>query len=160
MTKFLMRVAEGLGPNEEKQGLLEKIHEDQKKYDKALEHTLFIITQYSELEKADILGKFFVAFLEGKIDLEDFKLYAGVINQLFPNEIKYMENELFRGGKYAADIRNAYKSAVVQRLTSLGLCYEEIKVGSRLYGNEIGSSVYRDTRLTKFGQTFFRIALS
>lgn len=155
---FIKRVSENIDTETEKDKLLEKINKDKKKYNESLQQMIYILSQYSNTEKADILGRFYVAFLKGWIDIEKLQMYADLINQLMPNELKYMIREIY-GAKYTADIKFGYKAASVRRLVALGLCYEEITAqSSPLMDHGVEVSISRYLHLTAFGNTFFRIA--
>lgn len=155
---FIKRVSENVDTEIEKDKLLEKINKDKKKYNESLQQMIYILSQYSNNEKADILGRFYVAFLKGWIDIKELQMYADLINQLMPNELKYMIDEIY-GAKYSADLKFGYKAASVRRLVALGLCYEEIRAhSSPLMAHGVEISISRSWHLTAFGETFFRIA--
>ncbi len=155
---FVKSTADGVDNDEERLKILEKVQKNKKEYNKSLEYMLYILSHYSDTEKAVILGRFYLAFLRGIIKFERLQMYAEIVHQLLPYELKYMKNEL-DGSKYSAEIKFAYSAPSVRRLVALGLCFEEIKAhSSPLMASGVEISITRHLKLTRFGADFFKIA--
>ena len=84
---FIKQVSDNINTEEEKNKLFEKINKNKKKYNKSLEQIIYILSHYNNTEKAEILGRFYVAFLKDQIDFEQLQMYAEIVNQLMPNEL-------------------------------------------------------------------------
>lgn len=158
LVKFIEKASIGIDCYNEGQKIYENMQKDKKKFNESLEYMIYILSVYSHEEKADILARFFVAFLRGVIKYDQLQMYADLINQLMPNELRYIRNELY-GAQYLSDIRTAYTSAVANRMIALGLSYEEIRAqSSPLMAHGVNISIFRELKITKFGHTFFNIA--
>ncbi len=98
---------------------------DEKKSKKELEQILLIIDRFIEEEKADMLAKIYIAYLDGKIDWSQFVAYSVVLDRFLPGDYKYYSTSLNFNAQNNSEID------ILLRLSGLGLLIEENRKEAR-----------------------------
>ncbi|MBO6231160.1 MAG: hypothetical protein J6O50_11410 [Ruminiclostridium sp.] len=98
---------------------------DEKKSKKELEHILLIIDRFIEEEKADMLAKIYIAYLDSKIDWSQFVAYSVVLDRFLPGDYSYYSSS------FNFNVQNNSEIDILLRLSGLGLLIEETRKEAR-----------------------------
>lgn len=138
--------------DEEKRDYYKKIVRDNPaKRDKELEHILIIINRYVHINKAELLAKFYLAYLDEEIDWNSFSKAAEILDRLLPGDFQELENNSW------SDLNDSDVSDSLLRLISLGLVITHSKAVNVVAGTlVIPDAEIKDYELTIFGSMFLR----
>ena len=116
---FLESIASGIADDKTRQQHIDKINQSNESRDKELEYLLVLIDRYVSADKPVLLGKLYLAFLDGKIIWEELTMYAEVVDRFLYLDCRTL---LSCDGKITVH-RNIGGESVL-RLVALGLMTE------------------------------------
>jgi hypothetical protein len=121
-----------------------------------LEYLLVVLEKYLEYEKAGLLAKLYIAYLDEIIDWNKFLAYSVVVNQILSQDIEILLKFKTRKGLNKTDINDI---SIILRLSSLGLV--EVVNGYSVYESGpragVAFNIYEhDYRITEFGKVFIK----
>ncbi|GAB3724040.1 hypothetical protein GCM10027594_05120 [Hymenobacter agri] len=130
LSRFLLQL-QGIKP-EEKQAFIREMVFDPDFKKRVGENLVLVLDRLNDMEKADVLGRLFRAYVAGRIDYPLFGRFAGIVDRAFLPD-------LFRLRQFNAD--SAGDDAVFA-LESLGLVYLSVIGGGNasLDGTDGGSA--------------------
>lgn len=134
LTQFVNGMNAGIVDVARKEEIRQRLLDDDKQTAKELEYILVLIDNYFDEEKSRLLAVFYLAYLDGMLDWEEFVVCSKIIDDLFVKDILLIKSN---GGT---------RSDVYQRLVSKGLIR-----------SDMGSQLNPRTRL---GDQFLRCLLS
>lgn len=121
-----------------------------------LEFLLILIERYVGFEKPNMLGKLYVAYIDGTINWNELAMYAEVLDRFLPGDWNLMD-------KYRLSLFTPESIDIdgVQRLISMGLVTESMR-NVPLFdrdGNNTGSFDVEGYGLTRFGSKLSSIIM-
>ena len=149
LKSFITAVNSGTGNPEELDKRREKFLTNAKFRKQELEFLLILIERYIGFEKPNMLGKLYVAYINGVIDWNELSMYAEVVDRFLPGDWNLLdEDRLSLFTPESIDIDG------IQRLLSMGLVTERMKkvnffTGS---GDKIQTVDMEGYALTRFGE--------
>lgn len=165
LISFINALNKGCTDEEKRSDYIDKLKANEKFRNQELEYILVLIERYIGTTKPEMLGRIYLAYLDGKISWEEFTMYAEVIDRFFPSDyriLKICDNVV---------ITRNIGSEPLLRLMSQGLVAEvyyneSLPFGSRpkktylgAYHNPWSSSgqFERMYQRTEFGEKLIRI---
>lgn len=149
LKSFITAVNTGTGEPGELEERRKKFLSNAKFRKQELEFLLILIERYVGFEKPNMLGKLYVAYIDGIINWNELTMYAEVVDRFLPGDWELLdEYRLSLFTPESVDIDG------VQRLISMGLVTEAMRK-TNLFdgnGNTIGSFDIEGYGLTRFGQ--------
>lgn len=124
INSFINEVNNGIKDENELQKLRNKLSGNDESRNKELEYILLIIDRYMNAEKPAKLAKLYLAYLDEKINWNDFLKYSEVIDRFLPGDCKV----LCLSATYRTE--NDSNTDAIQRLIALGLIIEDIRKSS------------------------------
>ena len=151
LAAFIAALNRGAAKDEQREYYKSKITDDPDSRNKELEYVLVVIERYTNSDKAQMLAKLYLAYLNERISWQDFTKYSEVLDRLMPGDYTELCNGIW------SDINDADVSDSLLRLVSLGLVVSHNK-GVKT-GDSPGSLVFpdaavKDYEITKFGSIF------
>ncbi|MBR1432886.1 hypothetical protein [Ruminococcus sp.] len=107
---------------------------EEKKGKKELEYILLIIDRFIEEEKAVMLGKLYLSYLNRQINWEEFTLFSEMVDRFLPNDYLSLQSD------YIFKTHRGVGSEPFLRLEGLGLIIEDIRkadIGTKVKGEMI-----------------------
>lgn len=130
-----------------------RIDRDPKKGEKELGRVMIILNKSIERKKAEILGRFFQAYVCRRIDWDDFCDFSDALDRLFISDIPLLQ-KLLHGDVINPEEKEAYKG---DRLSAMGLVDTKVNYAETTVG---GINISRNIRITEFGRRFIQYGLS
>lgn len=149
LKSFIKAVNTGTGKADELEKRQKKFLSNAQFRKRELEFLLILIERYVGFEKPDMLGKLYVAYIEGVINWNEMSMYAEVIDRFLPGDWGFLDKyELSRVTPESIDID------AVQRLISMGLVTETMKKANffNASGDKISTVDIEGYVLTRFGE--------
>ena len=151
LASFISALNNKVASEEQREKYKRKVTENAKQRNHELEYILLLIDRYINSEKADILAKLYLSYLDEKLTWFDFTKYAEVLDRFLPGDL----SELKLG--YWPEINDQFVSDSLLRLVSLGLVVfhnTDVNIDNTvgtLVIPEHSSKVYE---MTEFGSVF------
>ena len=117
---FFEEINKGCIDSDKLQKRKSKFEENLKFRNQELEYCMLPIDRYISSDKAKMLAKLYLSYLDNTISWTEFAEFAEIIDRLFPSDFWWMSEFMYRGGVHKKDFPNADLSPVL-RLQSLGL---------------------------------------
>lgn len=117
LRKFINSFNRGLATPDEVEKYKERF--TGKKHDSELAYILVVLDKYLDLQKPEILSKLYLAYLDGKIDMDELCAYAETLDRILIKDLKC----LFAKDEYTIATNTHCIPAELLRLTGVGLMY-------------------------------------
>lgn len=117
---FILEFSRGVASDEARKKLRARIQNDPQKRKQELEYILVLIDRYLSSDKSEMLAKLYCAYLDDRIDWQEFSMYAEVIDRLFPKDLEFLKLP-----PYYFEMYGHHGSESILRLVSLGLMVED-----------------------------------
>lgn len=115
---FIDEFNRGTVDEEERQLHIQKYQANKKSMEKELEYIILLIDRYLDINKPQLLAKFYLCYLDEIISWDDFCVYAGIIEKLLVSDINCLR-EIYK--KELITSNDNYPEDSLLRLSSLGL---------------------------------------
>ncbi len=153
LASFVMALNNGIIDEEKRKHYKAAIKDAPKQRDQELKYILILVDRYINSDKAKMLAKLYLAYLDENIDWNTFSKASDVLDRLLPGDFQELEK------CHWFDLEDSAVSDALLRLISLGLVVSHNK-GAKA-ANTVGTivipdSTIKDYELTNFGQTFLR----
>ena len=153
LASFVMALNNGITDEETQKYYRDAVKDNPKRRDQELEYILILIDRYIHSDKAEMLAKLYLNYLNGSIDWNTFSKASEVLDRMLPGDFQELEN------RFWLDLDDLYVSDSLLRLVSLGLVISHNK-GTHV-ANTVGTliipdSTIKDYELTEFGSAFLR----
>ena len=153
LAAFVLAFNNGITDDEKKEHYKSVINSDQKQRNRELEYILILLDRYIHYDKAEMLAKLYLAYLDGKIDWTTLAKAAEVLDRLLPSDYPELLNQCW------PDLDDSDVPDSLLRLISLGLVISHSKGAT--VNNTVGSIVLpaekkKDYELTGFGKTLLQ----
>lgn len=132
---FLEEINKGCVSNDDIKKRREKFEKNSKFRDQELEYCIVLLDRYISLDKAKMLAKFYLSYLDGIISWLEFAEFSEIIDRLLPSDFEWMYQFMCYGGIHKKDFPQSDLSPVL-RLQSLGL----VMAQTDLLWGEMGQS--------------------
>lgn len=123
LKSFIKAVNTGTGEPGELEERREKFLSNARFRKQELEYLLILIERYVGFAKPDMLGKLYVAYIDGIIDWNELTIYAEVVDRFLPGDC-----ETLQSSKQFITVYNLGSESLL-RLMALGLLVEESQHG-------------------------------
>ena len=123
LKSFIKAVNTSIGKPGELEERREKFLSNAKFRKQELEYLLILIERYVGFEKPDILGKLYVAYIDGVIGWNELTMYAEVVDRFLPGDYNKRQSS-----KQFITVHNLGSESLL-RLMALGLLVEESQHG-------------------------------
>lgn len=147
---FIKAINTGTGKPGELEERREKFLSNAKFRKQELEYLLILIERYVGFVKPEMLGKLYVAYIDGIIDWNELTMYAEVIDRFLPGDREYFLTEKALYRTISTPIPDAFI-----RLSAFGL-YEEymtdVSVPTTLGSITIPAKQEKTYKITGFGE--------
>ena len=117
---FLEEINIGCADNDKLQQRRKKFEENSKFRNQELEYCMVLIDRYISSDKAKMLAKLYLSYLDDIISWSEFAEFSEIIDRLLPSDFWWMFEFMCHGGIHKKDFPNTDLSPVL-RLQSLGL---------------------------------------
>ena len=115
MAAFVQAMNDGI-PDEKCRALYKmRISADERKRNRELEYILVLIDRYMRPDKAKMLAKLYLAYLDERIVWDEFVKYAEVVDRLLPGDYEELQQKIW------TDINDSFVSDNLLRLGASGL---------------------------------------
>lgn len=151
LARFLLSFQNGI-EDVKRQKFKDRMQDDKVFAQKQLDYLLIILERYLQEEKADVLSKLFLAYLDEKITWDKFSSYSVSLDFLMIEDIKLLGR--FRISTYSHGSEN---SSSIARLVVSGFFIEEMPIAGLAEENNalvIKQPSFREYALTNDGYTF------
>ena len=118
LAAFVSALNHGVEDDEKREYYKKRIEEDPKTRNSELELILILIDRYIQKDKAEMLSKLYLAYLDNTISWLDFTKYAEVVDRFLPNDFDVLKSATTY--KTEQDL----ETDSLQRLIALGLVIE------------------------------------
>lgn len=118
LASFVVALNNGIADEEKREHYKNAVKDHPKRRDKELEYILILIDRYIHSDKAKMLSKLYLAYLDDIITWIDFTKYAEVIDRFLPDDY----NVLKSAATYKTE--RDLETDSLQRLIALGLVIE------------------------------------
>lgn len=150
---FVVALNNGIVDEEKREYYRNAMKNDPMQRDKEIEYILLLIDRYIHSDKAKMLAKLYLVFLDGGIDWNTFSKSSEILDRLLPGDY-----ETLQIGDWP-DVEDTSASDSLLRLVSLGLVVSHNR-GTTM-NNTVGTiiipiSTIKDYELTAFGEAFLR----
>ena len=123
LKSFIKAVNTGSGKPEELEDRREKFLSNAKFRKQELEYLLILIERYVGFVKPDMLGKLYVAYIDGTIEWNELTMYAEIVDRFLPGDYERLQS-----ADHFITVYN-HGSESLLRLMALGLLVEESQYG-------------------------------
>ena len=150
---FLNEISNGTVDNEKKKVYLRRITKNKAIFQHELEYVLTILDRFISEDKSRLLGRLYVARINGKIDWTGFGQYSETIDRLLIGDFECLHRDIMENKN-----RSEFENSSLQRLQGLGLVKPCEKVsgydinGTPLLFQQDGTYVF-----TTFGENLYGI---
>lgn len=117
---FLAEINKGYVDNDKLQKRRKKFEENPKFRNQELEYCMILINRYISSDKAKMLAKLYLSYLDDIISWTEFAEFSEIIDRFLPSDFGWMFEFMCHGGIHKKDFPNTDLSPVL-RLQSLGL---------------------------------------
>lgn len=151
---FLEEIRNGTCNEEKREKYLNKFQENKRERNKELEYLLILIDRYLSTDKAIMLAKLYLAFLDDTINWDEFCTYAETIDRFLPGDFEYLKNGLI------TQVSTDYIPDSLLRLIAYGLMVENekaIKTPTTLGEIIIPVAKSKEYKITSFGSKLLRL---
>ncbi len=156
LISFLDEINKGITTEEKRQNYREKFASNEKFRNQEIEYILILIDRYISLDKAQMLAKLYLAYLDGDIIWGEFTMYAEVIDRLLLWDFRTLISE----ATTFHTLRDSSADTIL-RLVALGLLVEDnsitISEARKVIQGEFksASKMSSDSKKKKYRRTDF-----
>lgn len=145
---FIEAVNTGTGKPGELEERREKFLTNTKFRKQELEYLLILIERYVGFAKPNMLGKLYVAYIDGIINWNELTMYAEIVDRFLPGDWELLDE--YRLSLFTPESVDIDR---VQRLISMGLVTETMRKANLFdsSSNSVGSFDIEGYGLTRFG---------
>ncbi len=120
---------------------------DLKRRDKEVEYLLVLIDRYLQSDKAAVLARLYLAYLDGMLLWDELVKYAEIIDRFLPGDYDELTNRAWY------DLEDAFVPDSLLRLISLGLVVSHENSSPKVENAALvfPSLVTKDYKITSFG---------
>ena len=149
LSSFITAVNTGTGEPGELEERRGKFLSNAKFRKQELEFLLILIERYVGFEKPNMLGKLYIAYIDGTINWNELTMYAEVVDRFLPGDWNLLDE--YRLSLYTPESVDIDR---VQRLISMGLVTETMRKANLfdIEGESIGGFDIEGYGLTRFGR--------
>lgn len=159
VAKFLFRL--NSVSEKEKAKFLNKLSLKDSYKNEIIEKLLILLDRLDDIDKAEIIGNFFRATIQGKIDVDIFYKFSSIVDKVYIKDLKSFC--FFEDDTLSERIRTkavfAYTDNVRKSLCSFGIMEEKIK--SNDFSTQYGSNLLDysfEYKITTWGRVFVKYA--
>lgn len=145
IAKFLLHIDEM--PKEEILKYKHILMKDEEKRMKEIEYLIILLDRYIEEEKAELLSKLYLAFLDNKINWSKFKSLSVALDSICLDDL-----DVLREWKHSSYASGGENTSSVARLVSSGLMIEEIPMPK--FVDEYGGISVKTPSFREYTQTY------
>lgn len=146
---FINEINNGIADEGKRKEYQQKIQSNEKFRNREIEYLLVLIDRYISYDKPQMLAKLYLAYLEMRINWNEFSMYASVIDQLFPVDI-----DLLCTADFDAIKQDDNQIDSVLRLLSVGIVSQNVGTTTE-HDESTGTLSIND----KMGYTFSKFGL-
>ncbi len=146
---FLNELNNGITDEQKRKDYQQKFQSNEKFRNQEIEYLLVLIDRYISYDKPKMLAKLYLAYLEKQISWNEFSMYASVVEQLFPVDIRILCTANFDTVKQDDDQIDS-----VLRLLSVGVVSQNVGTKAE-HDKSTGALSIND----KVGYTFSKFGL-
>lgn len=118
LADFVLQMNKGAASDEQRAYYIGKLKSDTKKRNKQIEYILIHLDRFIHREKASMLAKLYLSYLDENITWVDFAKYAEVVDRFLPGDYEMLKSS--QTFKTERDL----ETDAIQRLVALGLVIE------------------------------------
>lgn len=155
LNEFLLSIQQENIDETKRQKRKEKFVSNKKDREKELEYLLFILDRYIEYEKPTLLARLYLAFIDEKINWEEFTSYATILDRLLMSDIKIIHKKSNSFSYHWSDDKS-----VILRLGSLGIMQEETLNKGYTHAELNSGKTSTEYTINFYGLEFFSILLA
>lgn len=156
LISFLNEINNGIVDEEKLVNYREKFLSNERSRNQELEYILVLIDRYIDYNKPQMLAKLYLAYLDEKINWDEFAMYAEITDRFLATDYKTLlsDTTIFR-------IRSNFGAESILRLAALGLMVEDNSISLSEAKNQLNDEyrsalrISNDSRVKKYKRTDF-----
>lgn len=117
---FIDKFNRGTVDEEKRQLHIQKYQANKKSMEKELEYIILLIDRYLDINKPQLLAKFYLCYLDEIISWDDFCVYAGIIDKILITDLDCIK-EVYKKELITSNDIDATKEDSIMRISSLGI---------------------------------------
>lgn len=151
---FLQEIEEGCASEDKRNEYAKKFSKDAGFRSRELEYVIVLLDRYINYNKPRWLARLYLAYLDGRVNWDEFLQYAEIVDQLLPGDETFL-----RFDRVPQRIRTGSYEGYVNRFRAMGLLVQKYR--TEVVYNRAGAPIeikipLRDQN-SKFGEKLFRI---
>jgi len=125
-----------------------ELESNPKKMERELEHVLILLDNQIDGNKSRVLGHFFIAYINGFFDWEDFSIFSEILDRISIHDFPFL-GEAYQQDYLHVSTANMLAILSIQRLNGLGL------IRSPDTKFIIDNTINKNAQITELGKIFY-----